>query len=60
MWRVLLERWTRPSLETGERVIVFGAGDGGLQVVRAMLSSPNSPFVPVAVLDDNPDLRNLR
>lgn len=59
-WRVLLERSTRPSLETSERVVVFGAGDGGLQVVRAMLSNSNSPFVPVALLDDNPDLRNLR
>lgn len=59
-WRVLLERATRPSEESSERVIVFGAGDGGLQVVRAMLSSPNSPYIPVALLDDNPDLRNLR
>jgi len=60
VWRVLLERSARPSLEHAERVIVFGAGDGGAQVVRAMLSSPNSPYVPVALLDDNPDLRNLR
>ena len=59
-WRVMLERAVRPSLDSSERVIVFGAGDGGMQVVRAMLSSPNSPFVPVAILDDNPDVRNLR
>jgi FlaA1/EpsC-like NDP-sugar epimerase len=59
-WRVLFERSIRPSLETSERVVVFGAGEGGIQVIRAMLSSPNSPFVPVALLDDNPDLRNLR
>ncbi|MFN8050216.1 MAG: nucleoside-diphosphate sugar epimerase/dehydratase [Acidimicrobiales bacterium] len=59
-WRVLLERSTRPSAESSERVIVFGAGDGGMQVVRAMLSSPNSPYIPVALLDDNSDLRNLR
>lgn len=59
-WRVLLERSLRPSFEGSERVVVFGAGDGGVQVVRAMLSSAHSPFVPVAVLDDNPDLRNLR
>lgn len=59
-WRVLLERSTRPSLESSERVVVFGAGDGGMQVIRAMLSSPKSPFVPVCLLDDNPDLRNLR
>jgi FlaA1/EpsC-like NDP-sugar epimerase len=59
-WRIALERAIRPSEEKAERVIVFGAGDGGLQVVRAMLSSPNSPYLPVALLDDNRDLRNLR
>ena len=59
-WRVLLERSIRPSFESSERVVVFGAGDGGMQVIRAMLSSPNSAYVPVALLDDNPDLRNLR
>ena len=59
-WRVVLERSIRPSLETSERVVVFGAGDGGIQVIRAMLSAPDSPFVPVALLDDNPDLRHLR
>jgi len=60
VWRVVLERSIRPSLETSERVVVFGAGDGGIQVIRAMLSAPDSPFVPVALLDDNPDLRHLR
>lgn len=59
-FRLLLERAARPSDENAERVIVFGAGDGGLQVVRAMVSSSTSPYIPVALLDDNPDLRNLR
>lgn len=60
VWRMMLERSSRPSMETAERVIVFGAGDGGSQIVRAMVTSPNSPYVPVALLDDDPDLRNLR
>lgn len=60
VWRVIIERSSRPSLDVSERVLVFGAGDGGLQVVQAMLSTPDSPYVPVALLDDNPDLRNLR
>jgi len=60
VWRVLLERSQLPSHETAERVLVFGAGDGGVQVVRSMLSHPESPYLPVALLDDNPDVRNLR
>lgn len=62
-WRTRNEWNLRPgrSSETDhERVIVFGAGSGGQQVISAMLSNPSSPFVPVAVLDDSPQLRNLR
>jgi FlaA1/EpsC-like NDP-sugar epimerase len=39
---------------------VLGAGDGGTQVVHAMLHSPTSPFVPVALLDDDPKKRRMR
>ena len=60
VWRVLLESSQRPDRDTADRVIVFGAGDGGAQVVRAMLSHPESPYLPVALLDDNTDLANLR
>lgn len=58
IWRTLLERWTRADSDGREPVIVIGAGEGGLQVVTAMVRS--GPYHPVAVLDDNPDLRNLR
>lgn len=57
VWRMLLDKWTRADGDR-EPTIVFGAGDGGLQIVTAMLTS--GPYHPVAVLDDNPDLRNLR
>jgi FlaA1/EpsC-like NDP-sugar epimerase len=57
VWRMMLDKWTRADGDR-EPTIVFGAGDGGLQIVTAMLTS--GPFHPVAVLDDNPDLRNLR
>ena len=58
IWRVNLERWT-DSAEGDDRepIIVFGAGSGGLQIVTSMRKT--GPFHPVAVLDDNPDLRNL-
>jgi FlaA1/EpsC-like NDP-sugar epimerase len=58
VWRMLLERWTRANVDGREPVIVIGAGEGGLQAVNAMTKS--GPYHPVAILDDNADLRNLR
>jgi len=57
-YRAVTEAGQRP---TGERrLLVFGAGEGGHQAVRAMLRDPTSPYLPVALLDDNPARRNLR
>lgn len=58
VWRLLLDHWTRATGFDREPVIVMGAGEGGLQTVTAMLKS--GPFHPVALLDDDPKLRNLR
>lgn len=37
-----------------ERALVFGAGDGGLQLVRQLRRSEVSQFNPVGILDDDP------
>jgi FlaA1/EpsC-like NDP-sugar epimerase len=58
-WRLVMDRRRRPRLEGRRRLLVFGAGDGGQQAIRAMLRDPNSPYVPVAILDDAYDRRNL-
>ena len=50
----------RPSAERAHRVVVIGAGEGAAQVVAAMLKSRTSPYVPVALVDDDPAKRNLR
>ncbi|MEU4420144.1 nucleoside-diphosphate sugar epimerase/dehydratase [Actinoplanes sp. NPDC024001] len=57
--RLLQDSRLRPSFEHGARVVVMGAGEGATQVIRAMLRSPNSPYVPVALLDDDPAKRAL-
>ena len=57
-WRQQLEKWTRAEADDRRPIIVVGAGSGGLQVVTAMVKA--GPYHPVAVIDDNPDLRNLR
>jgi FlaA1/EpsC-like NDP-sugar epimerase len=54
----MLDRWTRVDRVDREPVIVVGAGEGGLQAITAMLTS--GPYHPVAILDDRPDLKNLR
>jgi dTDP-glucose 4,6-dehydratase len=57
-WRLLLERRNRPGIDA-DRMIVFGAGDGGDQAIRAMLQAPHSPYLPVAILDDDPLKKRL-
>jgi FlaA1/EpsC-like NDP-sugar epimerase/lipopolysaccharide/colanic/teichoic acid biosynthesis glycosyltransferase len=39
------------------RVIVFGAGEAGRQLVKSMLSESRCGYLPVAMLDDDPLLR---
>ena len=59
-WRVIYDRFRRPDLRpNSKRVIVFGAGEGGEQIVRAMQRDPQSAYVPVAVLDDLKDKRSI-
>ena len=45
---------------TGERTLVFGAGDAGDQLIRSMLGAPDSPYLPVGLLDDDPAKRHVR
>lgn len=62
--RVLLqisrERRSRPDAATAERVIVFGAGSGGQQIVRSMLGDAGSGYLPVALIDDDPSVVGRR
>jgi FlaA1/EpsC-like NDP-sugar epimerase len=58
LYRARLQRDRRPRADA-EPLIVFGAGDAGTSVVRAMLD-PRSPYRPVALLDDDPRKQNLQ
>jgi FlaA1/EpsC-like NDP-sugar epimerase len=59
-WRTVIDRRRRPRPEGCQRMLVFGAGDGGEQVIRAMLREPLSPYFPVGLLDDDPAKRHLQ
>jgi FlaA1/EpsC-like NDP-sugar epimerase len=45
---------------SGEPTLVFGAGSAGDDLIRSMLNHPDSPYVPVGLLDDDPAKRHLR
>ncbi|MDH3683376.1 MAG: hypothetical protein OEV40_25940, partial [Acidimicrobiia bacterium] len=55
VWRRYWEANRRPDPASCKRTIVFGAGLGGSQIIRAMLLDPNSEYYPVALLDDDPN-----
>ncbi len=57
-WRRLWELQMRPRPDRSKATIVFGAGEGGKQMIRAMLVDPNCQYLPVALLDDDPRRAN--
>ena len=54
------EERRRPAGPDVHRLVVFGAGDAGAQIVASLLRDPSSPYLPVALLDDDPTKRHLR
>jgi FlaA1/EpsC-like NDP-sugar epimerase len=58
-WRLRRQQQTRRSLDDAAPLVVIGAGDGGEQIVRALLSDANSAYVPVAFLDDDAERSRL-
>lgn len=47
------------ATKDAERALVFGAGDGGLQLVRQLRRSEVAHFNPVGILDDDASKRNM-
>ncbi len=52
--RVRQARARRPNSDRLGRVVVFGAGEGAEQILPTMLRNPDSPYLPVALVDDDP------
>ncbi len=59
-WRLVREQLRRPSELTAKKILIYGAGEGGIQIVNTMLRNPNSNYLPVGFLDDNPSTHRLR
>jgi FlaA1/EpsC-like NDP-sugar epimerase len=54
-WRDRIE----PNLDA-EKVLIYGAGNAGYQLVRLLTQEPDSPFQVVGFIDDAKSKRNLR
>ena len=51
---------SRPPAPTAEKIIVFGAGDAGTQLIHRLAAQSGAAYRPVAILDDDPAKRRLR
>lgn len=50
----------RAAASSAVKVIVFGAGSAGTQLVHRLAGQHGSDYCPVAMLDDDPAMRGLR
>ena len=48
------------ATDVQHRVIIYGAGGGGRQLIRSLVSDPGGKLFPVALLDDDPAKRRWR
>ena len=60
IWRLAIDRRRRVPVHGRRRVVVLGAGNAGTQVIDSLLTDQSSPYVPVALVDDDPAKRRLR
>ncbi len=58
--RLVVLRGMRRARHGATPVLIFGAGDGGRQVVSSMQSDESGRFAPLGFIDDDPTKRNLR
>ena len=59
VWRLTREQLRRPNEQTATKILVYGAGEGGIQMVNTLLRNPSSLYLPVGFLDDNPTTHRL-
>ena len=58
-WRLLLEKLRRPNPRNAEKMLVYGAGEEGANIVTSLLRNHNSRYLPVGFLDDSTAKKRL-
>ncbi|BCJ54232.1 dTDP-glucose 4,6-dehydratase [Actinoplanes sp. NBRC 14428] len=58
--RLQHERRLRPDAQQATPALLFGAGAAGQRLLRSLMQDPNSQYVPVGLIDDDPRKRHLR
>jgi len=56
--RIYLQAF-RKNTKGKERTLIVGAGDAGEQILRNILSSKISPYLPMGFIDDNPSKQGI-
>jgi len=59
LWRLIRQQLRRPNESTAAKILVYGAGEGGIQIVNTLLRNPSSLYLPVGFIDDNPETHRL-
>jgi FlaA1/EpsC-like NDP-sugar epimerase len=52
--RIYFQIFPKGRKEKKERTLIVGAGDAGEQILRSILSSELSPYLPIGFVDDSP------
>lgn len=58
--RLVEDQHLRPSVDDSQPIVIVGAGRPTRQLVRTLLTTPDSPYRPVALLDDDPTRARLQ
>lgn len=59
VYRHRRDRSLRPPVRSATPVLLFGLGAAGQALLRAMVSDPRGRYLPVGLIDDDPDKRHL-
>ncbi|WP_433834060.1 polysaccharide biosynthesis protein [Actinoplanes sp. CA-015351] len=57
--RARRQRRRRPDQRTAKPVLLFGAGEAGSLLLRSMLHDPDGQYLPIGLIDDDPQKRRL-
>jgi len=58
--RIYLKVYSGATKEEKERTLIAGAGDAGEQLLRNILNSQSSSYLPLGFVDDNPNKKGVQ